>query len=562
MSISDPVIRTLYNPPPRIDRDNVTHSPDVTFVTRVINGTLQTEEGSPHVLYYEVHSRISIDDIDYELSSGRLSNKRGLTALVLHGGPGAGCFPRHANFFSPELYEHVVLLDQRGCGKSTPLGEVSMNTLPLLVQDVERLRHHLLEDDGPWDCVLGGSWGCVLALAYAHSFPANIRAMVLRGVCLFRPKEIDWLFGDPPSRATQNDLLSTSNLKDLISGNRSTKTLPVSTTINHSRASELFIKGWEDFYKGAALSDESKTQSNISSNRRVLTQYYHRLIGSNPLIRAKAAQHWFRWEMGIYSSGLSGDNKTNDTKAELLVWNPTKQIWHYENATVINNQSILPFDPDGTDTVLSVSSTVAQSLRRYTKQSTGKTLKDTDMVVYKDSMLEPLRIKDIVETNENTALSPSMSRDPKGQNNTSSSSFDPLTFVPAQAMLTCYYSTNDAYVIHPYQSFLSLQNTSWFSSQIPSALNNPTKLDCYESDVSHSLPPCIAIQGGLDAICPPDTALDLHHVWKELELRIALGSGHSMYDPVIAGEIVKALDRFGSVLLGKIIEKEVVDDKS
>jgi proline iminopeptidase len=66
---------------------------------------------------------------------------------------------------------------------------------------------------------------------------------------------------------------------------------------------------------------------------------------------------------------------------------------------------------------------------------------------------------------------------------------------------------------------------------------------------SFPLPPTIAIQGGNDAICPPDTALDLHEVWKEMELRIVLQSGHSMYDPLIAGEIVKALDRFGYSLI-------------
>ena len=33
-----------------------------------------------------------------------------------------------------------------------------------------------------------------------------------------------------------------------------------------------------------------------------------------------------------------------------------------------------------------------------------------------------------------------------------------------------------------------------------------------------------------------------------MELRIALAGGHSMYDDVIAGEIVKALDRFGRQL--------------
>ena len=62
-----------------------------------------------HSLYYEVHG-----------------NPEGAPALFLHGGPGAGCFTRHAGFFDPAHYK-VVLFDQRGCGRSTPRGELLDN---------------------------------------------------------------------------------------------------------------------------------------------------------------------------------------------------------------------------------------------------------------------------------------------------------------------------------------------------------------------------------------------------------------------------------------------------
>ena len=55
--------------------------------------------------------------------------------------------------------------------------------------------------------------------------------------------------------------------------------------------------------------------------------------------------------------------------------------------------------------------------------------------------------------------------------------------------------------------------------------------------------PCIAIQGGRDHICPPDTAMDLAEAWAEMELRICLNGGHSMYDENITSEIVRATDR-------------------
>ena len=42
--------------------------------------------------------------------------------------------------------------------------------------------------------MLGGSWGVTLALAYAQQHPSRVSGMVLRGVCLFREREIGWLF--------------------------------------------------------------------------------------------------------------------------------------------------------------------------------------------------------------------------------------------------------------------------------------------------------------------------------------------------------------------------------
>ena len=88
----------------------------------------------------------------------------GAPVLFLHGGPGAGCFPRHAGFFDPDHYR-IVLFDQRGCGRSSPKGDVRENDTGELVADVERLRMHL--GIARWEVVLGGSWGTCLALAYA-----------------------------------------------------------------------------------------------------------------------------------------------------------------------------------------------------------------------------------------------------------------------------------------------------------------------------------------------------------------------------------------------------------
>ena len=119
-------------------------------------------------------------------------NPEGAPVLFLHGGPGAGASPAHRRFFDPTHYR-IVIYDQRGAGRSTPLGELRDNTTPRLVADIERLRTHL--DIERW-LVFGGSWGSTLALAYGEAHPERCTGFILRGVFLCRRAEIDWfLYG-------------------------------------------------------------------------------------------------------------------------------------------------------------------------------------------------------------------------------------------------------------------------------------------------------------------------------------------------------------------------------
>jgi proline iminopeptidase len=116
----------------------------------------------------------------------------GAPVLFLHGGPGAGAAPAHRRFFDPAHYR-IVIFDQRGAGRSTPLGELRENTTPHLIADIERLRAHLGIER--W-LVFGGSWGSTLALAYAEAHPQRCTGLILRGIFLCRRSEIDWfLYG-------------------------------------------------------------------------------------------------------------------------------------------------------------------------------------------------------------------------------------------------------------------------------------------------------------------------------------------------------------------------------
>ncbi|HVO04147.1 MAG TPA: prolyl aminopeptidase [Candidatus Cybelea sp.] len=119
-------------------------------------------------------------------------NPKGVPVVFLHGGPGAGANATHRRFFDPSHYR-IVVFDQRGAGRSKPLGEIRDNTTPLLIEDIEALRVHLGIDS--W-FVFGGSWGSTLAIAYAEFHPERVRGLALRGIFLCRKSEIDWfLYG-------------------------------------------------------------------------------------------------------------------------------------------------------------------------------------------------------------------------------------------------------------------------------------------------------------------------------------------------------------------------------
>ncbi len=192
-------------------------------------GTLSVSE--LHTIYYE-----------------QVGNPDGRAALYLHGGPGIGILPNYRRFFDPDFYR-VVLPDQRGAGRSTPHAEIQENTTWDLVEDLERLRHHL--DIESW-IVMGGSWGSTLALCYAIKHPKSVAGLIVRGVWLVRPFEIAWLYEE-------------------------------------GGASNIFPDEWERF---RAPADATGASSNLAGYHRLLT-------GADEGAKWQAARAWSRWETAM-----------------------------------------------------------------------------------------------------------------------------------------------------------------------------------------------------------------------------------------------------------------------
>lgn len=126
----------------------------------------------------------------HQLYFAEFGRPDGPVAVVLHGGPGSGCNASMLDWFDL-LRLRVVLLDQRGAGRSKPAGRLQHNTTRDLIEDMERLRAHL--QIAQW-LVVGGSWGSALGVCYAGAYPEAVCGLVLRGVFLASEREMDWFF--------------------------------------------------------------------------------------------------------------------------------------------------------------------------------------------------------------------------------------------------------------------------------------------------------------------------------------------------------------------------------
>ncbi|KAI1260453.1 proline iminopeptidase [Xylariaceae sp. FL1019] len=189
------------------------------------------EVSSLHEIYYEQYGKID-----------------GLPVIFLHGGPGGNTSPANAKYFNPDVYR-VVLMDQRGVGKSHPQNELEENTTQHLSDDINKLREHLGIEK--WHMVFGGSWGSTLALYYAQAHPELVSSMVLRGVFTAQAGELSYKFG------------------------------PV--------AAEFYPEAWERFV--SFIPEEERNSIRMA--------YYKRITSSDPEISQKACREWNRWDLSI-----------------------------------------------------------------------------------------------------------------------------------------------------------------------------------------------------------------------------------------------------------------------
>jgi proline iminopeptidase len=209
-------------------------------------------------------------------------NPDGLPVMIVHGGPGSGRSHSAYKSFDPGRF-NIVSFDQRGCGDSVPSAadpatDMRYNTTEHLLADMELLREHL--GVGRW-LLYGGSWASTLILAYAQRHPERVIGIILVGVTMTRPREIDWLYG---------------GLRLL---------LPIE---------------WERFRAGVPVEDRDGD----------LVEAYRRLMESpDPAIREQAARHWCAWEDAVIAHETLGNPGQYSAKSDAAKLASVRICTHY-----------------------------------------------------------------------------------------------------------------------------------------------------------------------------------------------------------------------------------------
>lgn len=233
-------------------------------------------------------------------------NPNGKPAVFLHGGPGGGGSTTVRRFFDPKKY-HIVIFDQRGCGRSKPHGCLEKNTTWDLVEDIETLKKIL--GFNKW-LVFGGSWGSTLSLAYSQTYPTSVSEMVLRGIFMLRKKELDWFYQEG--------------------------------------ASNIFPEAWEKFLEPI---DENQRDDLMSA--------YHKIFKSdNEEKKLAAAIAWSRWEGSTSSLSYNPDMANSFSNPQFALAFALIENHYFVNKGFLEHENQLI--ESGIDIIRNIPTTIVQ----------------------------------------------------------------------------------------------------------------------------------------------------------------------------------------------------------
>lgn len=211
-------------------------------------------------------------------------NPSGIPVLILPDQPGSGCQPYQRQLFDPARYR-MILLDPRGCGHSTPHGELQDNHTQALLTDLAWIHEQFQVTQ--W-LVYGNFWGSTLALLYAEAHPTHLLGVILCNVFLAQLDDIAWLIEDGANR--------------------------------------FYPEQWEHFRRGVPLHDRHQH----------LKGYYQQLTGENHIQQMQASKQWNNWLATLLGQTLSSEENNSTGLAQARI-----QAHYFTQQCFLRDQQIL-----------------------------------------------------------------------------------------------------------------------------------------------------------------------------------------------------------------------------
>lgn len=240
------------------------------------------------------HSWLSVGN-NHKIYLEQCGNPQGIPLLVMHGGPGLGISASDRCFADPEKF-HMILFDQRGCGKSTPHAEIKHNSIQDTVADIEAIRKHLKIDKLTIFCQ---NYAITPTISYTSEFPSRVAKIIAAGPFFLRDHDIDWLFNSGTNLFFPDYF---AELSELING----------------------------------------------SNLSLLADYNKKLFGTNEIVRMNVAKHWLKWWMSISHINIDYTNESmfNDTHLALSLACMQNYYFNYQRLEsieqLLNNTKLAP----------------------------------------------------------------------------------------------------------------------------------------------------------------------------------------------------------------------------
>jgi len=129
---------------------------------------------------------------DFRVWVKRTGNNPKLKLLLLHGGPGAthDYFEAFDSFLPPAGVEYYYY-DQLGSGRSNRPNDDDLWTTDRFVDEVDQVRRAIGADQSNF-CLLGHSWGGILAMEYALAHQDQLKCLVISNMMASIPAYNDY----------------------------------------------------------------------------------------------------------------------------------------------------------------------------------------------------------------------------------------------------------------------------------------------------------------------------------------------------------------------------------